>query len=1294
MSKFNTVTRKILSLSMAFVLALGAFGFAPVLAAEASGCNHIHDADCSYAEGAACGHVHDESCGGLALGDSGTPATPANAPQAGYAVTFDIPVNEYGETALYLPEGVAVTDADLLSGVTAADENGGDVAVTVKDVGGLDRGTPAPGGTPTSPTPYVITYKAVHPDTGEAFTAAREAYVTIGIVAAASTPSSNIFDVIEGKITIEQGTGGAGFLKVTYGSTENKDNIADTEEITIIGTTSSAGVVVQGGVTANITLSDVSINVSEKIAGAFIITGNSTINLTLSGTNELKSGQEYAGLEVGKGNTLVITAASTGSVTATGGISASGIGGSRNHGGGTVTINGGTVYANGGMSCAGIGGGRAVSSSANGAGGTVTINGGTVYATGDGNGAGIGGGGANENGGPGGTVIITGGTVHATIRGQTGAGIGSAGPYYPSKGTLQITGGNVEIGGNGGRNAIPKDGANGSGNTLYLVTATVTDARSNPQSDATITVGAYTAPTGTDGKALLWLPIGERDFIASKSGYSSGNMTYSVSSTPPPNDVTIAMPDPDTTEPTVLSVSPSRTDVDVSGNIVITFSEAMDTSAGTVSLDGGIGALSGSWSTTTYTNDTFTAAYSGLIWSTSYTITIEDFADIAGNEIDPHPDMSNTFTTKAQPTGPDVSPTTLNLDLNGNPTGTLTVSLGQSGNQAAQANISVAPANAGDISVSRASLNADGTVTVTGNNVVNGAALTVEFSGGDLASPTSIPVSVTVTDSTPVIHTVNFDLAGGTHTGGGALTQTVPDGGAATAPTTTRSGYTLTSWDRPFNNVTADITVTAQWRYNGGNNNNNGGGSSYTPPMVWPIEVTIKPNFLTTARLTLSQAPDKNNALSYTITKEMVQQALDKAKEKAKADGREDYGYALEFYFDTAKTINSMNISFADDALALLESAGIKETSVITGAFRFGFDLATIKQLNSQIGGRAVTLSASRFSKLSDAAKKLIGSRPTWDITIGFKKDGKTYNITSLGKGFITMGMKYTPASDEKTGNLAVVYVAGSGKPQILTNSSYDGGWMIWQHGMLSVYGVGYITPAPAFTDTVNHWAKDNIDFVANRGLISGTSATVFSPDTAITRADFLMALGKLSGADMSGYTTSSFTDVANTAPAMPFIEWAVKNNIVQGVGNNKFGPDNKITREDMAVMMVNYAKATGYTLPVSRQAATFADDAKISAYAKDAVKAIQQTGVISGKPNNLFDPQGNATRAEASTILRRFVELVIDEGTARGWVQNDAGQWQYINTNGKAVTSNWLTSGENKYYFDDKGVMVSVQKI
>jgi len=442
-------------------------------------------------------------------------------------------------------------------------------------------------------------------------------------------------------------------------------------------------------------------------------------------------------------------------------------------------------------------------------------------------------------------------------------------------------------------------------------------------------------------------------------------------------------------------------------------------------------------------------------------------------------------------------------------------------------------------------------------------------------------------------------------------------------------------------------TITASFTYTGSSGGSSGRGSNIisnaTITTTYPVTVTTNPDYPTTAKTTLTTSTDKNNALTFTITKAMVQKALDKAKEEAKKQDRESFGYALEFIFSTNKTINSLNITFNADALALLESAGVKETTVTTNAFRWSFDLAAIKEINEQRDGRAVTVSASRFSKLSDEAKALIGSRLAWDVTISCKNEGKTVYISDLGKGLITMGMRYSPASSENTGNLAVVYVPGSGKPQTLTDSSYENGWMIWRRSSLSVYGVGYITPSPAFTDTENHWGADDIDYVTSRGLISGTSATEFSPDTAITRAAFLMALGKLSGADVSGYTASSFTDVPATSPAMPYIEWAVKNNIVQGVGNNQFGSDNLITREQMAVMMVNYTKAAGYTLPVSRQAYTFADDEAISAYAKDAVKAIQQTGVISGKPNNLFDPQGSATRAEAAAILRRFAELVID---------------------------------------------------
>ncbi|NCA93449.1 S-layer homology domain-containing protein, partial [bacterium] len=82
-------------------------------------------------------------------------------------------------------------------------------------------------------------------------------------------------------------------------------------------------------------------------------------------------------------------------------------------------------------------------------------------------------------------------------------------------------------------------------------------------------------------------------------------------------------------------------------------------------------------------------------------------------------------------------------------------------------------------------------------------------------------------------------------------------------------------------------------------------------------------------------------------------------------------------------------------------------------------------------------------------------------------------------------------------------------------------------------------------------------------------------------------------------------------------------------------------TREQMAVIMLNYAKTIGLELPKLYEENTFADNGEISSYAKTAVKEMQMAGIISGKGNNKYDPKGTATRAEVSTVLKHFIELV-----------------------------------------------------
>ena len=200
-----------------------------------------------------------------------------------------------------------------------------------------------------------------------------------------------------------------------------------------------------------------------------------------------------------------------------------------------------------------------------------------------------------------------------------------------------------------------------------------------------------------------------------------------------------------------------------------------------------------------------------------------------------------------------------------------------------------------------------------------------------------------------------------------------------------------------------------------------------------------------------------------------------------------------------------------------------------------------------------------------------------------------------------------------------------------------------------SIYGIGYKNQIPAFTDVNNHWAKDNMLFVVSRGLLSGTSATTFSPNTGMTRGMFVTALGRLAGVDPTDYQASIFTDVKEDAYYAPYVNWAAKTGVVSGTTDTTFAPDTNINREQMAVIMKNYAAKLGYTIPKTLEVVNFADSAGISSWAKEAVKSMQQAGILAGKTNNCFDPAGTATRAEVAAVLRRFVEIVIDPQTANG---------------------------------------------
>ena len=427
--------------------------------------------------------------------------------------------------------------------------------------------------------------------------------------------------------------------------------------------------------------------------------------------------------------------------------------------------------------------------------------------------------------------------------------------------------------------------------------------------------------------------------------------------------------------------------------------------------------------------------------------------------------------------------------------------------------------------------------------------------------------------------------------------------------------------------------------------------------------------------------PDKNGNAA--VDNSSVQSAIDKAKQDAKKNGTTENGIAVTVPITSAAGQISFNVTIKAQTLDLLVKENVRQFTVATDhlvSVNIGLD--TLKQLDSVSAGGDIILRVDKVDALrSTEAKAAIGTRPAYDLSLVYLSGGKETPITSLNGHTISVRLPYTPAKGEQTGNLYAVYVDDAGKVEWITKSSYDASQkaVVFETGHFSIYGIGYKNPAPAFTDITGHWAADNILFVASRGLLSGTSDTTFSPNTGMTRGMFVTALGRLAGINPDSYKTGKFTDVKADAYYAPYVNWAAQTGIVEGVTAITFAPDTNINREQMAVIMANYAKKLGYDLPRTLKAVTFADNANISSWAKDAVRAMQQAGILAGKNGNKFDPKETATRAEVATVLRRFVEIVIDSQTANGWQQNDSGQWSYYR-NGKPVKG-WL-SDDQKWYW------------
>ncbi|MDR3149087.1 MAG: S-layer homology domain-containing protein [Oscillospiraceae bacterium] len=168
-------------------------------------------------------------------------------------------------------------------------------------------------------------------------------------------------------------------------------------------------------------------------------------------------------------------------------------------------------------------------------------------------------------------------------------------------------------------------------------------------------------------------------------------------------------------------------------------------------------------------------------------------------------------------------------------------------------------------------------------------------------------------------------------------------------------------------------------------------------------------------------------------------------------------------------------------------------------------------------------------------------------------------------------------------------------------------------------------------------WYYYDIEYVCAHNIFGGTETDMFSPEISMTRGMIAAVLWRAAGSpNVSG---DPFNDVDSAAYYSAATVWARSLGIINGVGGGNYAPNNPIMRQDLAVILYNFARITGRTLPALREYPGYRDDSSTANYAKEAIEALCRSGVISGKNDNLFDPKGLATRAEVAAMLHRLLE-------------------------------------------------------
>ncbi|MEG0049598.1 MAG: S-layer homology domain-containing protein [Clostridia bacterium] len=289
-----------------------------------------------------------------------------------------------------------------------------------------------------------------------------------------------------------------------------------------------------------------------------------------------------------------------------------------------------------------------------------------------------------------------------------------------------------------------------------------------------------------------------------------------------------------------------------------------------------------------------------------------------------------------------------------------------------------------------------------------------------------------------------------------------------------------------------------------------------------------------------------------------------------------------------------------------------------------------------------VTLSAKKPVLSPKAEEQLIADNKDKDLVIGSPMMEVRIPVGSLSAGDdLNAMLMLNVVLPQDASGYVVQYTGKDGKTHIVPFSLVTPKKVYYIAGAVGSYGL--TKNAKDFKDIPeNFWGANDITFVAEHELFQGITKETFGFADTMTRGMFVTVLGRLAGVNPAEYTKKEFLDVDPDSWYGGFVAWASKNNIVGGVGGNKFEPDTPVTREQMCVMLVRYLEWAKISLPTVAKDKKFEDQAQISAWAESAVELLSSVGIIKGTGQGKFLPGNDATRAEVATIYARLIKMVL----------------------------------------------------